>query len=44
MLVMNRDIGDPNRDIGDPGARDFTFGVIGIGLIVAVAVILMIVS
>jgi hypothetical protein len=44
MLVMNRDIGDPNRDIGDPGARDFKFGVTGVLLMVAVAVILMIAS
>jgi hypothetical protein len=44
MLVINRDIGDPNHDIGDPGARDFTFGVTGMLLIVIAAVILMIVS
>jgi hypothetical protein len=44
MLVMNRDIGDPNRDIGDPGARDFKFAFTGMLLRVAAAVILMIVS
>jgi hypothetical protein len=44
MLVMNRDIGDPNHDIGDPGARDFKFGVTGIILMVIAAVVLMIVS
>jgi hypothetical protein len=44
MLVVNRDIDDANRDTGDPGARDFKFGVTGVILMVAVAVILMIVS
>jgi hypothetical protein len=44
MLVMNRDVGDPNRDIGDPGGRDFKFGLTGMLLMVGAAVILMIVS
>ena len=44
MLVMNRDIDDATRDGGDPGSRDFKFGVTGMLLMVAAAVILMIVS
>ena len=44
MLVVDRDIDDANPDIGDPGSRDFKFGVTGMILMVAAAVILMIVS